>query len=186
MKKIFARLFGNLGATARLVEIQNVLDRCHGGVYKRMDENRELLELLQKKAAPLLEDCPWIVGWMSSNDQFFQALEALEVAAHPQFTKRPGFPRAWPEMQPNRSTTLKLSPVAILKHLGFDVPEDGVEISRQNVFFITTALQLVGQTINVDQLHDADLVEVNRLELRAVLRKYFKRFDRVGGASDHG
>ena len=77
--------------------VEMVLERVAGGVYKRLDENRELLELLQEKHSPLLEECPWIVGWLRSNDDFFAALEALGIATNPQFSKRPGFPRAWPQ-----------------------------------------------------------------------------------------
>lgn len=77
-----------------------VLEKVGGGLHKRTDENRELLELLQEKAAPLLEEFPWIPGWLESNDDFFVALDALEVAANPQFKKGSGFPRPWPGPQP--------------------------------------------------------------------------------------
>lgn len=31
--------------------VKKILGRHHGGIYKRIDENRELLELLQRAAA---------------------------------------------------------------------------------------------------------------------------------------
>lgn len=85
-----------------------VLEKVGGGLHKRADENRELLELLQKKSALLLEECPWVVGWLKSNDEFFDALDAIAIATTPQFTKSPGFPRVWPEQQSVSNKHLKL------------------------------------------------------------------------------
>jgi hypothetical protein len=83
------------------VSIPQILEKIGGGVYKRIDENRELLELLRAKAPKLLEECPWIIGWIQSNDELFTAMEKLSVqlmATDQQFEKRPGFPRRWPEL----------------------------------------------------------------------------------------
>lgn len=82
-----------------------VLKKFGGGVHKRVDENRELLELLQQKAAPLPQEYPWIEDWLRCNDEFFSALESLAMplgASNPQFAKRPGFPRPWPEQPPRQ------------------------------------------------------------------------------------
>jgi hypothetical protein len=86
-----------------------VLEKVGGGIYKRVDENRELLELLQTKAPKLLEEYPWIVGWIKSNDDFFVALEIRSVQLHalnPQFSKRPEFPWFWPD--PSQRSTASL------------------------------------------------------------------------------
>lgn len=86
-----------------------VLEKVGGGVYKRVDENRELLELLQAKAPKLLEECPWIVDWIKSNDELFVALEIRSVqlnALNPQFSKRPEFPRSWPELSQKSTASL--------------------------------------------------------------------------------
>lgn len=77
-----------------------VLEKIGGGVHKRVDENRELLELLQQKAPTLLQECPWVEGWLRANDEVFTALESLAAplgARNPRFSKSPGFPRPWPE-----------------------------------------------------------------------------------------
>jgi hypothetical protein len=42
-----------------------------GGVVKRVDENRELLEVLLRDAPDLMKQSPWIVGWIKANDSFF-------------------------------------------------------------------------------------------------------------------
>lgn len=76
-----------------------VLEQFGGGVHKRVDENREILELLQQRVPGLLEECPHIIGWLKSNDEVFTALEAIAAplgADSPRFAKCPGFPRPWP------------------------------------------------------------------------------------------
>lgn len=79
---------------------------------------------------------------------------------------------------------MKLSPVEILKHLGFEVPADGVEISPHNAYFMTAALQFAGQTIDPDRLP---------APLPIILRSYFNfrqcdsRLETgVRGAGDRG
>ncbi|MBF5007083.1 hypothetical protein [Diaphorobacter caeni] len=79
-----------------------LLEQVGGGAHKRVDENRELLELLQSKAPDVLEECPWIVGWLRANDDVFVGMAAMatELRLEPRFAERPGFPRAWPERCP--------------------------------------------------------------------------------------
>ncbi len=43
-----------------------------GGIDKRLDENRELLEYLKDNHEEVLMKSPWIVGWIRANDEFFQ------------------------------------------------------------------------------------------------------------------
>lgn len=71
----------------RHARIDAILQRYDGrlGVYKRLDENRELLQLIQKEAPQLLLECPWIDGWIGANDRFFVALEAC---VDPKFKER--------------------------------------------------------------------------------------------------
>lgn len=79
-----------------------LLEQVGGGAHKRVDENRELLELLQSKAPHLLDEYPWIVGWLQANDEVFvgMAVMATELQLEPRFAEQPGFPRAWPERCP--------------------------------------------------------------------------------------
>ena len=51
-----------------------LLEQIGRGAHKRVDENRELLELLQSKVPHLLDECPWIVGWLRANDEVFVAM----------------------------------------------------------------------------------------------------------------
>ena len=80
-----------------------LLEQIGGGVHKRVDETRELLELPQSRVPHLLEECPWIVGWLQANDEVFVALAAMatELRLAPRLAVRPGFPRAWPEWRPS-------------------------------------------------------------------------------------
>jgi len=67
-----------------------------GGLLKRIDENRELLELLQQAAPDLLADKPWIEGWIRGNDNFFSELRSiLQTPARLPAPEQP-YPRPWP------------------------------------------------------------------------------------------
>ena len=83
-----------------LGKVKNILSRHYGGIYKRIDENRELLELLQTEAPDLLAAKPWILGWLESQDGFLCDLADALPPDDPQFARRNGesgraFPRPW-------------------------------------------------------------------------------------------
>ena len=87
------------GKSVKLQCVTDILARHEGGVYKRIDENRELLELLQREAPELLAKRPWITGWLKSQDQFLSDLEGAALVTGAQFPPRgepTGFPRPWP------------------------------------------------------------------------------------------
>lgn len=54
--------------------IKETLLNCEQGLTKRLDENRELFELLQNEAPELLSKFPWINGWLESQDRFLEQL----------------------------------------------------------------------------------------------------------------
>lgn len=62
-----------------------------------------------------------------------------------------------------------LTPREILIHLGFDIPEGGVEINPYDAYLLTTALQLAGKTIDVGRIPEADLAQM-RIGTFAVAR----------------
>lgn len=84
--------------------LQDVLDTCYFfgsyGIHKRLDENRELMQLIFNQAPEFLEKFPWIEGWLQTQDAFFLAIiDALQVP-HPYAgtTADNGkFPRPWPK-----------------------------------------------------------------------------------------
>ena len=70
-----------------------------GGVQKRIDENRELYELLSAKAPDFMDSHPWVASWLQSHDEFFCALaeqvpvESERFRATPQDWPGRPFPR---------------------------------------------------------------------------------------------
>lgn len=65
----------------QLEDIRDIMTSNSGGVYKRVDETRELLELLQQQAPAFVAAHPWVAAWLDSNDGFLCALaEALPVS----------------------------------------------------------------------------------------------------------
>lgn len=72
------------------------------GVHKRIDENRELLQLLRLEAPWFIEQHPWVEGWLKSHDDFFCELEAASGAKNPIDGRAKGareYPRPWPAPQ---------------------------------------------------------------------------------------
>jgi len=63
-----------LKASQQLTQIEAVLERSQGGLGKRIDENRELLELLYLNAPVLMKEKPWIASWLHSQDEFLNDL----------------------------------------------------------------------------------------------------------------
>lgn len=68
-----------------------------GGLIHRIDENRELLELLQEKAPAFLKANPWVEGWIKANDEFFIQLD--EIVNSPRIPGCYLHPRPWPSSQ---------------------------------------------------------------------------------------
>jgi hypothetical protein len=61
-------------AGQQLTQIEAVLERSQRGIGKRIDENRELLELLYLDAPVLMKENPWIAGWLHSQEEFLNDL----------------------------------------------------------------------------------------------------------------
>lgn len=59
-------------------DVGNIL-RLEGGAGKRLDEHRELAELLRKKAPDLLQQHPWVNGWLESQDSYLDRLCQLAL-----------------------------------------------------------------------------------------------------------
>lgn len=81
-------------------KIKQIIGWKGGGIYKRIDENRELLELLRREAPDLISKHAEIIGWLRSHDDFFCALESAVPLEDAQFYPAPNhdgrcFPRPW-------------------------------------------------------------------------------------------
>lgn len=131
--------------------VKKILERHYGGVYKRIDENRELLDVLQREAPELLAKRPWIVGWLEAQDGFLCDLEAVVSPTDVQFPERRGslnqnFPRPWPfgEAAP-----------LLNEGKGCD-PQDNSKIAQPAEGFVSAALSdgqsAEGQTVRRDSV----------------------------------
>ena len=77
-----------------LFHVVYVCSSSSRGVFKRIDENRELLELLQKENSDFLHRFPWIEGWIAGFDCFL--LDLVETLQLKPLGNADAFPRAWP------------------------------------------------------------------------------------------
>lgn len=90
------KIFGNTKEKEKLRKIEFILERSHAGIYKRIDENRELVQLLYTEAPELLKTFPWVHCWLESQDSFLNKLaEAGNIK--PPFSGR-GYPRPYPSL----------------------------------------------------------------------------------------
>lgn len=75
--------------------VLDVLTFSQRGVFKRIDENRELLELLQREAPDFLERFGWVEGWIHSQDEFLVDLSKFVPDEYqPKHSYK--FPRPYP------------------------------------------------------------------------------------------
>ncbi|MBF4991024.1 hypothetical protein [Methylophilus sp. QUAN] len=95
--KFLKFIFDIIPSLNRLKAIDEVLHTNNRGIVKRIDEGRELLELLQEKCPGFLEEHFWVEGWIESNDRFLMDLATAAKKTHLFKPKgmRP-FPRPWP------------------------------------------------------------------------------------------
>ncbi len=77
--------------------VLDVLRFSQRGVFKRIDENRELLELLQREAPDFLERHCWVEGWIHSHDEFLTDLSKFVPEENK--PKHPNFPRPYPAIE---------------------------------------------------------------------------------------
>jgi hypothetical protein len=94
-------LIESKSSRARRRALEALVSRGEGGIYKRIDENRELLELLINKAPQVLVDHPQVKAWLASQDRFLLGLlEAVGEVPDAAYKKRNvghlPFPREWP------------------------------------------------------------------------------------------
>lgn len=86
-------MFGN-ASSKKLKAVEEVLMHSYRGIHKRIDENRELLELLQSQAPEFLEKHSWVEGWLLGQDGFLVDLLAALPVDNP--VPSGNFPRPWP------------------------------------------------------------------------------------------
>lgn len=58
---------------------------------------------------------------------------------------------------------MKLTPHEILYLLGFDIPEDGIEINPNDSYLHSESLRLLGKTMDVERIEDDDLINAQQV-----------------------
>lgn len=79
-----------------LSEIEEILRHEGRGIYKRIDEHRELLQLLQHCAPNLLTHHNWVIGWLRSQDSFLCRVANTLADSPAGFDGLGLAPRPWP------------------------------------------------------------------------------------------
>ena len=83
----------------KLENLRSVLTTTEAGIIKRIDENRELLELLDRYAPTVFQENPWVRGWIESQDIFLvKVAEAADITISNSPALRP-FPVKKPERE---------------------------------------------------------------------------------------
>lgn len=99
-------IFG-IGNRAKLLAVEGVLTRSEQGIHKRIDENRELLELMRERAPEFLQANFWVEGWLRSQDRFLtDLLKAMPITNH---SISGDFPRPWPGGQTDGASRVPLA-----------------------------------------------------------------------------
>ncbi len=94
--------------------LTRILRSQSGGIYKRIDENRELLTLLLAEAPDVLAAHPWIEGWLQSHDEFFCDLANTVASGDTFLSLRQRSGRPYPRPWPGRPTALPRIDLALL------------------------------------------------------------------------
>lgn len=91
----------NIFEKLKLRAVTKVMETSQRGVFKRIDENRELLELLRERAPEFLDKHSWVEGWLESQDLFLNDLLAAVPVSKPSM---PNYPRPWPAKQTDQTS----------------------------------------------------------------------------------
>ena len=84
--------------------------RAQGGIYKRIDEIRELNDLLSEADPKFIDEHRWVQGWLLSTDQFLCGLEEAVKTIDPDLeygyrlysTPWKPYPRPWRDHRQQR------------------------------------------------------------------------------------
>ncbi|HAV8880935.1 TPA: hypothetical protein JLE25_004411 [Escherichia coli] len=92
-------LFHKSAEKEKLEALEKVISKTNRGIFKRIDENRELLELLYEKAPELMDKCFWIRCWIESQDEFLSKLAEISGVENRTYNLTPDkpYPRPFPK-----------------------------------------------------------------------------------------
>lgn len=95
-KKYNIAVKGWCDMNSKLQAVRYVLGHRQSGVFKRIDENRELMELLQEAAPEFIQKHPWVMGWLEPQDDFLSELAQASGLQNHHIRAGQGFPRPYP------------------------------------------------------------------------------------------
>lgn len=81
----------------KLKAVQLIINQTEGGLLKRLDENRELMELLERDAPELLTANPWVRRWLESQDTYLVKVATAAEVSTESANPLSNFPRSMPE-----------------------------------------------------------------------------------------
>lgn len=84
------------GKAEQMDTVRRVVATSHRGILKRIDENRELLELLQHEAPSFLEKYFYVEGWLKGQDGFLCDLLATVPVENRPALNGVKYPRPYP------------------------------------------------------------------------------------------
>lgn len=98
-------------AKRQLTSIQEIINSHSRGIYKRIDEIRELMELLEQDAAPeFLGRNSWVASWLESQDAFLESLrKAAGLPVKTSGGPLEGYPRPRPLYEPCQEAIPQIS-----------------------------------------------------------------------------
>lgn len=89
------------GRRRQLKEIRHVLATTPRGIFKAIDQNRELMEHLQVHAPALIGLRPWVAVWIRDNDILLTELaKVADMRAERCISGSRKWPRPWPGSAP--------------------------------------------------------------------------------------
>lgn len=99
MKKILFTLRALVSFYSNAHKLQNIEKACEtvsGGIYKRVDENREIIQTLYKHAPEFVKNNEHVIGWLSAQDEFLTEISKNVAVKEPKFKPTNRFPRPYP------------------------------------------------------------------------------------------
>lgn len=137
----------------RLASIQLTIKRTEGGITKRLDENRELLQLINDKYPELLKNAPWIEGWLKSQEKYL-----LAVATVADITPDMHVIREWPDTPYNWKKNKELKSRAVYETLA-TIPQCHKQLKELPTTKMTKAIT---DNFNVKVEYKANLKQENK------------------------
>ncbi|MBD3767930.1 MAG: hypothetical protein IE928_08285 [Gammaproteobacteria bacterium] len=130
--------------------------QMEGGITKRIDENRELFNLLQVKAPEFLQDNPWVAGWLESQDDYLTALKTELEKAGVNIPQKGMLYSKKPSYESSRKELGDAAPIIAMAgdelYAGID-EEDATIIPQHSLVVMFKDQKEFGKALSTDIIH---------------------------------